>query len=47
MCTSENRDFLTAGVGAFSARNVKISVGIFLRVISAFGINPMLAGHVA
>jgi hypothetical protein len=29
-CTSENRDFLIADVGAFSARNVEISVGIFL-----------------
>ncbi len=44
-CTFRNRDFLIADVGAFSVRTVKISVGIFLRVISAFGINPMLAGH--
>jgi len=39
------RDFLIADVGAFSVRNVEISVGILLRVLSAFGTNPMMAGH--
>jgi hypothetical protein len=53
-CTSENCDFLIAGVGAFSVRTVKIPEGIFLRgaylpsrVVSAFGMNPMMVGHTA